>query len=116
MFEVLGALIIISVQQPLLALVSFAITPLLSRLLRSVVVKSSAIIYKRQQVRISSGRPGSCARADGWRTTCGSWAGPAWMRSFFALCSGGEPWPALLATADQAIHCNAWDVCMYVPF
>jgi hypothetical protein len=50
MFEVVGALLVISVQQPLLALVSIAITPLLSRLLRSVVVRSSAIIYRRQQV------------------------------------------------------------------
>lgn len=51
MFEVFGALLFIGLQQPLLALVSFAITPLLSRLLRSVVVRSSAIIYRRQQVR-----------------------------------------------------------------
>ncbi|PSC68391.1 ABC transporter permease [Micractinium conductrix] len=50
MFEVTGALALIAVQQPLLALVSLAITPLLSRLLRSVVVRSSAIIYRRQQV------------------------------------------------------------------
>ncbi|PRW60036.1 ABC transporter B family member 28 isoform X2 [Chlorella sorokiniana] len=50
MFEVLGALLFIGLQQPLLALVSFAITPALSRLLRSVVVRSSAIIYRRQQV------------------------------------------------------------------
>lgn len=54
MFEVVGALLLISVQQPLLALVSLAITPLLSRLLRSVVVRSSAIIYRRQQVAAES--------------------------------------------------------------
>ncbi|KAL4429575.1 hypothetical protein ABPG77_008624 [Micractinium sp. CCAP 211/92] len=50
MFEVLGAVGLICVQQPLLALVSLAITPLLSRLLRAVVVRSSAIIFRRQQV------------------------------------------------------------------
>jgi ABC-type multidrug transport system fused ATPase/permease subunit len=50
MFEVVGALLMIAVQQPLLALVSCAITPLLSRLLRAVVVRSSAIIYQRQTV------------------------------------------------------------------
>ena len=58
MFEVVGALLVISVQQPLLALVSIAITPLLSRLLRSVVVRSSAIIYRRQQVRPAGGGAG----------------------------------------------------------
>lgn len=50
MFEVLGAVSLICIQQPLLALVSLAITPLLSRLLRAVVVRSSAIIFRRQQV------------------------------------------------------------------
>ena len=59
MFEVAGALLVITLQQPLLALVSLAITPLLSRVLRAVVVRSSAIIYRRQQV--------------GW--ACG-WCGP----------------------------------------
>ena len=49
-FEVVGALLFIGLQQPLLALVSFAITPALSRLLRSVVVRSSSLIYRRQQV------------------------------------------------------------------
>ncbi|KAL4458414.1 hypothetical protein ABPG75_013279 [Micractinium tetrahymenae] len=50
LFEVLGALCLMCTQQPLLALVSLAITPLLSRLLRAVVVRSSAIIFRRQQV------------------------------------------------------------------
>lgn len=59
MFEVAGALLFIGLQQPLLALVSFAITPLLSRLLRSVVVRSSGLIYRRQQV--GAGREGGGA-------------------------------------------------------
>lgn len=54
MFEVVGALVMIGLQQPLLALVSFALTPALSRALRAVVVRSSAIIYKRQQLASSA--------------------------------------------------------------
>ena len=65
MFEVLGALLFIGLQQPLLALVSFAITPALSRLLRSVVVRSSAIIYRRQQVHIGA-RVWGAQHCAGW--------------------------------------------------
>lgn len=54
MFEVVGALVMIGLQQPLLALVSFALTPALSRALRAVVVRSSAIIYQRQQLASSA--------------------------------------------------------------
>ncbi len=51
MIEVVGALIMVALQQPLLAVVTLAVSPALSRVLRSVVVRSSAIIYQRQQVR-----------------------------------------------------------------
>ena len=77
MFEVVGALLVISVQQPLLALVSIAITPLLSRLLRSVVVRSSAIIYRRQQVRPAGGGAGGGV--------------------------GGAVWPSCLAARPRAM-------------
>lgn len=65
---------VICVQQPLLALVSLAITPLLSRLLRAVVVRSSAIIFSRQQVRgggaVGVGGPLRCSAAGVFGGAC----------------------------------------------
>ena len=49
LFEVLGALAIIAAKQPLLAVITMAITPLLSRLLRVIAVRSAALSYERQQ-------------------------------------------------------------------
>ena len=82
MFEVAGALLVITLQQPLLALVSLAITPLLSRVLRAVVVRSSAIIYRRQQVRGVGGvggvGGGVMVRGEGPRSSgCGDQGGEA---------------------------------------
>lgn len=83
MLEVVGALAFISLQQPLLALVAFAITPLLSTLLRAIVVRSSAIIYRRQQVRTGRGGcacvGGACRRRE-------------WFRAAVRLCRlTGQP-------------------------
>ncbi len=85
-FEVVGALLFIGLQQPLLALVSFAITPALSRLLRSVVVRSSSLIYRRQQV-------GACKALHKW--LCGRLG-----------CTSDRQ--ALLATqhTQQCVHMN----------
>ncbi len=55
MFEVVGALIMVALQQPLLAVVTLAVTPALSRVLRSIVVRSSGIMYQRQQVLAGTG-------------------------------------------------------------
>lgn len=54
LFEVLGAMAVIATKNPLLAVISFAITPALGRLLRAVVVRASALSYERQMAAASA--------------------------------------------------------------
>ena len=93
MFEVVGALLFIGLHQPLLALVSVAITPLLSRLLRSVVVRSSAIIYCRQQV---------C-----WRGAGGAWKGEPDQRRWRCRKTRHHPGALLLPHPHPQVAAEA---------
>lgn len=50
LLEVLGPMIIIAVKHPLMAVITCAVTPLLSQAMRSVVVRSTELSYQRQAV------------------------------------------------------------------
>ena len=50
LLEVLGPMLIIAWRQPVLAIITCCVTPVLSRALRSVVVRSTKLSYERQEV------------------------------------------------------------------
>lgn len=50
LMEVAGPMLIIAAKHPLMAVITCAVTPALSRALRNVVVRSTELSYERQQV------------------------------------------------------------------